>query len=99
MNIKIHSVHFDADKKLEETIQEKIQKLIKFSDNIIGAEVILRLANTHTPDNKIVEARLEIPGNDLFTKKQSATFEAAFDAAVDALRRQITKHKEKQRGL
>jgi len=99
MKIKIHSVHFDADKKLEENIQDKINRLVKFYDSIIGAEVILRLANTHTPENKIIEVRLEIPGNDLFTKKQNATFEASLDAAIDALRRQISKHKEKQRGI
>jgi putative sigma-54 modulation protein len=99
MKIKIHTVHFNADIKLERIIEEKIKKLVKFYDNIIGAEVILRLANTHKPENKIIEVRLEIPGNDLFSKKQYSTFEAALDAAIDALRRQITKHKEKQRGI
>jgi putative sigma-54 modulation protein len=39
-----------------------------------------------------------VPGNDLFAKKQSKSFEEATDIAVDALRKQLTKHKEKQRG-
>jgi putative sigma-54 modulation protein len=55
----------------------------------------LRLENTNGPENKITEIRLSIPGNDLFAKKQSKTFEEATDQAVEALRRQIRKHKDK----
>ncbi|MEM8969822.1 MAG: HPF/RaiA family ribosome-associated protein, partial [Bacteroidota bacterium] len=43
----------------------------------------------------IVEIKLNIPGNQLFAKEQSESFEAATDQAVDALRRQLRKYKEK----
>lgn len=99
MNIKIHSIHFDADKKLEDFIESKVGKLSQFYDSIIGAEVFLRLDKAQNTENKIAEIKLEIPGNDLFAKKQSATFEASIDGSIDALKRQIVKHKEKQRGL
>jgi len=57
-------------------------------------------AGTSTNDNnKIVEIKLDIPRNPLFAKKQSKTFEEATDIAIDALRRQITKQKGKQRGI
>lgn len=98
MNIKIHSIHFDADKKLTDFIETKIIKLSQFHDSIIGAEIFLRLEKAQNDDNKISEIRIDIPGTDLFAKKQSNTFEAATDAAIDALRKQVTKHKEKQRG-
>jgi len=98
MNIKIHSIHFDADKKLTDFIENKITKLSQFHDSIIGAEIFLRLEKVQNDDNKISEIRIDIPGSDLFAKKQSNTFEAATDAAIDALRKQVTKHKEKQRG-
>ncbi|MGC8803794.1 MAG: ribosome hibernation-promoting factor, HPF/YfiA family [Bacteroidales bacterium] len=98
MNINIQSVHFDADRKLIEFTNKKIEKLEKFYDHIVGAKVIFRLDKSSTEDNKIAEIRLEIPGNDIFAKRQCKTFEEAVDQAVDALRTQLTKHKEKQRG-
>ncbi|HEX7412725.1 MAG TPA: HPF/RaiA family ribosome-associated protein [Bacteroidia bacterium] len=39
--------------------------------------------------------KLQLSGNHLFAKKQCATFEEAVDTAVDALRTQVKKHKEK----
>jgi putative sigma-54 modulation protein len=99
MNVKINTVHFKADKKLETFIKEKLQKMPSYYDGVIGGEVMLRVENSDTRENKIVEMRLVIRGNDLFVKKQSKTFEEATDAAVEALRKQVVKHKEKVRGL
>lgn len=97
MNIKITSVHFDADKKLKDFIEAKIEKLMHFSDDIIKAEVFLRLSNNQTASNKIVEIRLYVPGNELFAKKESKSFEESTDSVYEALYRQIVKHKEKKR--
>lgn len=99
MNIKINSVKFTAAKQLETFVESKVLKLGQFSDDIIGAEVFLKLENVQDLDNKIAEIRIDIPGNELFVKKQSKTFEEAVDSAVDALKRQITKVKEKRRGV
>lgn len=95
MNIKIHSIHFDADSKLLDFINQKIKKLQLFYDNIIACEVFLRLENVQDMENKITEIRVEIRGNDVFAKKQSRTFEEATDLAIEALRRQLIKHKTK----
>jgi putative sigma-54 modulation protein len=99
MDIKIHSVRFDADVKLVDFIKSKVSKLIQFNDDIIAAEVFLRLENTQDMENKITEIKIDIPGNNLFAKKQSKTFEEATDLAVDALRIQVTKKKEKLRNI
>jgi putative sigma-54 modulation protein len=98
MKVNINSVHFKTDKKLDSFITEKVEKLSDMYDGIIGSEVTLRVNNGEDHDNKIAEIRLLVPGNDLFAKKQSKSFEEATDIAVDALRKQLTKHKEKQRG-
>lgn len=98
MNIKINSVKFSPTSKLETFVEGKVQKLGQYSDDIIGAEVFLKLENTQDSDNKIAEIKVDIPGNELFVKKQSKTFEESTDNAVDALKRQITKAKEKRRG-
>ncbi|MBW7847543.1 MAG: ribosome-associated translation inhibitor RaiA [Bacteroidales bacterium] len=93
MTINITSVHFKADQKLEAFISNKLEKLSKHFQEIIGAEVVLKLDNTDTPENKITEIRLLIKGNDLFASKQSKSFEEAADDAIDALKKQIEKHK------
>lgn len=98
MNIKINSVKFAANKKLKDFVHGKVKKLVQFYDDIIFAEVFLKLENTQDLNNKVAEIKLEIPGNDLFVKKQSDSFEKSTDNAVDALKRQIKKHKEKLRG-
>lgn len=97
MNTKIKALHFKADKKLEEFISEKLEKLEKISDSILGADVILKIENTDKPDNKIVEITLKIKGYDLFAEKRQSSFEAATDLAIDAIRKQLNKSKEKIR--
>jgi len=98
MKVKITSVHFKTDQKLDEFIQERVSKLSGLYDGIIGSEAILRIENHDKQENKIVEIRLKVRGNDLFAKKQSKTFEEAIDSSVEALRRQLKKYKEKLRG-
>ena len=99
MNIKVNSVHFDADQKLIDHVNKKVNKLGQFFDGIIEAEVFLRLENVQDDENKIAEVKLLIPGNDLFVKKQSKTFEEAINKAVETLNRQVTKYKEKLKGI
>jgi len=99
MKIKISSIHFKADQKLEDFVQERIQKLSTIYDGVIGSEVTLKLDKNSNTDNKVTEIKLLIRGNDLFAKKQCKTFEEATDNAVDALKKQLTKHKEKIKGI
>lgn len=97
MNVNIQSVKFKADRKLEAFINEKVAKLSSIYDGVIGSEVTLKLENSDTQENKVAEIRLIIRGHDLFAKKQCKTFEEATDIAVEALRRQLRKHKGKER--
>ncbi len=98
VKLNVRSVHFDADQKLVNFIQEKINKLSQFFDKIIEADVYLKLENGPSADNKTVEIRLYIPGNDLFAKKTSKSFEESTDETTEALRRQVKRRKEKERG-
>jgi len=91
MQININSLRFKADSKLEDFIREKIRKVAKFHEGIISSEVTLKVENTDKPENKIVEIRLKVKGNDLISSKQSKTFEGATDLAISALRTQINK--------
>ncbi|MCS6820826.1 MAG: ribosome-associated translation inhibitor RaiA [Microscillaceae bacterium] len=96
MKLQIHSIHFDADKKLLEFIQKKLTKLETFFDRIIDGEVFLRLEKgDFTRENKVVEVKINLPGHSLFVKEQSISFESATDIALDRLVAQIKKYKEK----
>jgi len=96
MEVKINSVHFSADEKLVDFVNKKVKKLDTFFDGIIKAEVILKVAKPEAAKNKLAELKLSIPATDyLFAKKQADTFEEAIDLAIDAIRKQMDKHKEK----
>lgn len=96
MQIQVQSIHFDADSKLIQFIEERLQKLTTFHDRIIKGEVFLRLDKSDINKNKIAEVKLILPGKELFARKQSSTFEEATDIAIEALKRQIDKHKTKK---
>ena len=99
MNIKIHSIKFDADQKLIDFIENKVNKLTQYFENIIGVEVFLRVDKSQSLENKLVEVKLELPGNDLFSKKKTKSFEESIDECVEAIRRQLVKYKGKIRGV
>lgn len=98
MKVKINSLHFNADQKLESFIHNKLDKLISRNQKIVIAEVTLKLDKAKAVKNKVAEIKLEVPGNNLFARKQSNTFEEATDIAVEALNRQLIKYKEKKIG-
>ena len=95
MKLQMHSIRFTADQRLIDFIQKKADRLDKFFDRIIDGEVYMRLDKDNNMENKIVEIKLNIPGNQLFAKEKAKTFEAASDLSLEALKKQIIKHKEK----
>ena len=94
MKINVHSLKFDADQKLIDYIQKKADKLDRLFPRIIDADVTLRL-NNEGNENKTVEIKLNIPKNQLFSTEKASTFEAATDEALEGIRRQLKKYKEK----
>lgn len=95
MQVIISSLHFKADKKLLEFIKTKVEKLSDIYNDVLGGEVKLKINNSSNGENKVTEIKLMIKGYDLFAKKQSKSFEESTDLAVEALRRQLKKHKGK----
>ena len=95
MKLQMHSIHFDADQKLTDFIQKKTDKLETFYDRIIDGEVFMKVEKDDNRENKVIEIKLNIPGTQLFASEKSKSFEAAADTAVEALRRQLKKYKEK----
>lgn len=97
MIVRIQSVNFNADAGLIEFVENKLNTLERYYDKIVGSEVFLKVQQTSDKENKIVEIKLNIPGNDFVVKKQCKTFEEGVMLATDSLKRQLAKKKEKLR--
>jgi putative sigma-54 modulation protein len=95
MNVQIQSVKFDADQKLVDFVEAKISKLDRFVERATGADVILRLDKDHDRGNKVAIIKLEVPGDDLVAEFRSKSFEESVDGALEAIKKQIEKHKER----
>lgn len=95
MDIRIKSLRFEHSEKLEEFIQKKVSKLDKYFDEIIYVDVTLKVIKPETVSNKQVEIMVSVPSNELFAEKVSDSFEESVDMVVEAVKKQLTKHKEK----
>lgn len=97
MKTQIQTPGFNAKPSLLNLINDKIQGVNKFSDRIIGAKIILKIDKSETHQNKVCEINLSLPGHNLFAKKESQSFEEAFEHSVQALERQLKEWKSKNK--
>jgi putative sigma-54 modulation protein len=96
MNVKIQTVHFDADVKLVEYVSRKLEKLNTFHDRIVKVDVFLKLDNVvHNIKDKVAEIRVHVPRHEFFVKASSKSFEESFDTALESIASQIKRKKQK----
>lgn len=96
MELTIQSVNFDATEQLRTFAEKKIKKLERFSDDIIQAEVILKLVKPDAANNKDAAVKLLLRHGEAFAHKKADTFEEAVDLCMMAIEKQIIKSKEKK---
>jgi len=96
MNIRIESLHFDADQKLLTYIEDKINHLLKFNHQILMVDVILKMESHSVVKDKIAEIKINIPGATIFSKESTKAFETSVDEAIESVRAQLLKHKERK---
>ena len=77
MKVNVHAVNFNIDRKLVDFIDERMTKLEKYYDKVISSDAFLKVENTSEKENKIVELKVLVPGDDFIVTKQSKTFEGA----------------------
>ena len=97
MKVNVNAVNFTVDRKLVDFIQVRFDKLDKFYDKIVSSDVFLKVDNTSEKENKLVEVKILVPGDDLVVKKQCKSFEEAIELSAESLERLLVKHKEKIR--
>lgn len=96
MELTIQSVNFDATDQLKAFVEKKIKKLERFSEDIILAEVILKVIKPETIKNKDAAVKLKLRHREAFANKTADTFEEAIDLCIVAIEKQIFKTKEKK---
>ncbi len=95
MKIDIQSLHFTARQELIDFIEQKVGRLERLSNELIGSDVILKVENTDTKENKVAEIRVMVPGNDLWAESKGKSFEEAVLDCIEIIERQIRKNKTK----
>jgi len=97
MKVNTQSVNFNANGKLIDFVQKRVEKLELFYDKVISSDVYLKVENTSSKENKIVEIKMHVPKDKFLVKKQCRTFEEAIDSACSSLERKLVKKKKKPR--
>ena len=97
MKVSVHAVNFTVDIKLVDFIHERLSKLEKYYDKVVSADVFLKVEKTSDKENKMVEVKIHVPGDDFMVKKQCKTFEEAIEVSAESLERLLIKRKEKIR--
>ena len=96
MEIRIQSIHFDADKKLLEHIEERVQKLSTIFERIVDIDVYLKFESASSQvKDKTAELKINLPGATLFATSTNKSFEEAIDHDLSSIKRQLKKYKEK----
>ena len=94
MKVEIQSVKFDADKKLVDFIQAKMNKMDRFVENALSSQVTLK---DDEQGNKVAVVKIDVAGGELLAERRCKSFEEAIDLCLDAIKKQIDKYKEKRR--
>jgi putative sigma-54 modulation protein len=91
MQLSISGHHIDVTDALRDYVTEKLDRLVRHSDQITNVHVVLSV-------EKLVqkaEATVHISGGELFADASTEDMYAAIDMLADKLDRQVLKHKEK----
>ena len=82
----------EVSDSLNEMIKKKVNKLSNLYNQIIDTSVYLHEEGQNI---KEVQLKVNIKNQTLVCKERHDTFESALDMSVDAMKKQIIKHKEK----
>jgi len=94
MEVKISAINFKISEKLESYVEKKVNKIGKFVDFVVSVDVFLKVEKFESVENKEAEIKLKVPGVSFFASKTCNTFEEAVDKAIEALEKQLKKHKD-----
>jgi putative sigma-54 modulation protein len=94
MNVNYHAI-FSINEYFKNQITEKVKKLGEFNLRFSDADVYFKLKDgTEVTSDKEFEIKIRVPGQILFSKSHSDTFEKAIPLAFSKIRKQIIRYKQ-----
>ena len=91
MNVAITTRGYKAPDKLKRYVNEKMQRLSRFTDIIMDSEAIFSYENL----DQIVEFKVKLKHKVIRVKEKSEDVFKSVDLAIDNLERQVAKAKDK----
>ena len=95
MDITLEPVNFNINPELNTNVREMFNKLSKFNDQIVGIDLYLKLLPEGENGDKTVDAKIFLPGNDIYVSGKGDSFISAAQACYDVAKRHVRKSKEK----
>lgn len=95
MRINITARHFKLSDPLKEFIEKEVQRLKKYYDGIIDAEVIVDAEKKF----RMIEININVYGTTLTAHQSAVDIQTGVRETVDKLERQLIKYKSKLRGF
>ena len=91
MQIDITGHHVDVTPALRAYVTEKMQKIMRHSDQIISIRVILKVEKLQ----QLAEATINVGGRMVFANVSATDMYASIDGLVDKLDRQVRRRKDR----
>lgn len=95
MQIVIESIDIDLTEQHKEYIEQRLNKFFGKQDYITSIDVYVKKETEKDENDHTVEAKVFLPGPELYAGSEGSTYEQALNETIDKLRRQLEKYKEK----
>lgn len=95
MNTSFTARHFNASERLQAYCLDAASKLEKFYDGIIDCDIVVSPHPDHDSPQQ-VELTVKVAKTTLNATENAATYEQAILKAIDNMKRQLIKYKEKR---
>ncbi|MCS6895547.1 MAG: ribosome-associated translation inhibitor RaiA [Bacteroidia bacterium] len=93
MRYKIHHSSVKVSPTFAEYAGSRMERLLHDFAFILHADIYLHEIGLKSPTHE-VRLRVQVPGETLIAEEKADNFQEAFDAALNAVRRQLTRYKE-----
>jgi len=91
MQIDITGRHVDVTPALRAYVTEKMQKILRHSDQVMSIRVILNVEKLQ----QLAEASVNVAGRNIFATVSATDMYASIDGLVDKLDKQIRRRKDR----
>jgi ribosomal subunit interface protein len=95
MDKTIEPVNFNASKDLIDRVDGMFDKLVRYNDRIVKADIYLKSLRETPEGAKKVDVRVYLPGKDVYVECEADNFITAAQKNYDRLKVLLAKEKDK----